>query len=126
MKLVVEEQELAICRLPAASPVPEWLPGAGFRAVIWTREETSVLCDQAVVPDGVTSERDWRALRVAGPLEFSLAGVLASMTQPLADASVPIFAVSTFDTDYVLVKQGTLDRAIDSLRAAGHEIAGCA
>lgn len=122
MNLVVEEQDLAICRLPAASPVPQWLPTEGFRAVTWTSDETSVVCEQSAIPVGIASERDWCTLRVDGPLELSLTGVLASIARPLAEASIAIFVVSTFDTDYVLVKRNSLERAIDSLRAAGHVV----
>lgn len=123
MRVVAEEQDLAICRLPAASPLPEWLPAAGFRAVTWTAEETSVVCEQSAMPAKVAGESDWRALRVVGPLELGLTGVLASIARPLAEAAIPIFAVSTFDTDYVLVKRDSLERAVASLRAAGHEVA---
>jgi len=122
MNLVVEEFELAICRLAADFLLPTWLPATGLRTVTWTRDETSTVCVQAVVPVDVITEGDWRALRVAGPLEFNLTGVLASIARTLADAQVPIFAVSTYDTDYVLVKRGTLHHAIDTLHSVGHEI----
>jgi hypothetical protein len=122
MNLVVELQDLAICRLDPEAAAPSWLPTTGFRAVTWTRDETSIVCEQGAVPAGVTCEEDWRAIRVVGPLEFSLTGVLASLTTPLADASIPVFGISTFDTDYVLVKRGDLDRAIDVLRTADHEV----
>jgi hypothetical protein len=77
-----------------------------------------------VVPDGVQCERGWRGLRVAGAMPFTAVGVLASLTIPVAAAGVSLFAVSTFDTDYVLVKADDLAKAVDALRAAGHTVEG--
>jgi hypothetical protein len=88
-----------------------------------TPDELSIVCAAGAVPDGSRSERGWRALRVAGPLDFSLTGVLVSLLAPLADAAVPAFAVSTHDTDYLLVKEESLARAADALRRAGHRLA---
>jgi hypothetical protein len=84
--------------------------------------ELSVVCDEAAVPADVRCERSWRALVVQGPLAFDLTGVLASLTGPLAAVGVPIFAISTFDTDWLLVRDAHLERACATLRLAGHEI----
>ncbi len=78
------------------------------------------MCPQAVVPEGVRYERDWRCVQAAGPILFSTVGVLASLVQPLAEAGISVFAVSTFDTDYLLVKAADLTRAIDAWRKVGH------
>jgi hypothetical protein len=88
--------------------------------VIRTAAEVTVVC--ADVPDGVRAERGWRALAVEGPLDLALTGVLASLAGPLADAGVPIFALATFDTDYVLVLATAADAARAALEAAGHRI----
>jgi uncharacterized protein len=93
----------------------------GFFCVARTADELSIVCEEDRVPDGVTSEKDWVALRLEGPFPFSMTGVLASFIQPLADAAIPIFAISTFDTDYVLIKRETLSAAILALGNAGHE-----
>ena len=74
------------------------------------------------MPADVRREGGWRALRVAGLLDFGLTGVLASLVGPLADAGVPVFALGTFDTDWLLVRAGDLERALDALRAAGHRL----
>ena len=74
---------------------------------------------------GVPTEPGWRALQVDGPLDFMLTGVLASLALPLADAGISIFAISSYDTDYVLVKQDKLAGAIDTLRKAGHGVTWC-
>jgi hypothetical protein len=77
---------------------------------------------QEAVPDDVSCERGWRGLRVCGPLAFSLVGVLAGLLSPLAEAGIRVFVLSTFDTDYVLVKEETLEQAIQALEMAGHRI----
>jgi hypothetical protein len=87
-----------------------------------TRAELSVVCAAARVPDGVRAERGWRALAVCGRLDLGLTGVLAGLLAPLAAAGVPIFAVSTYDTDYVLVREERLAEAVAALRAAGHTV----
>jgi hypothetical protein len=124
LDLRVLPDALAIARLEAGVPVPEWAaPGGALHAVMRTAEETSVVCAGGAVPDGVRAERGFRALQVAGPLDFGLTGVLAALAVPLAEAGVPIFALSTYDTDYVLVRGDRLTDAIAALRAAGHRVA---
>jgi hypothetical protein len=76
------------------------------------------------MPDGALAERGWVALKLEGPFPFSTTGVLASFLQPLAEAQVPIFAISTFDTDWVLIKRENLEQAVVALGAAGHEKVG--
>jgi hypothetical protein len=96
--------------------------GGSFLSVTRTADELSVVCAQDAVPGGVRCERGWRCLRVAGTLEFSLVGVLASLLGPLADAAVGVFVVSTFDTDYLLVKERDFGRAVEALRRHGHPV----
>lgn len=113
---------LAVCRLAPDHPIPDWLAASEFYTVTRTDEELSVVCEQERVPVSVRSEPDWRALKVVGPLDFNLTGILAALAAPLAQAAISIFAVSTFDTDYMLLKQSRLDDAVAALRAAGHTI----
>jgi pyrimidine operon attenuation protein/uracil phosphoribosyltransferase len=120
-RILLLPERLAICRLAAADPVPEWA-GGSFRSITRTAGELSLVCAQSSVPDGVPCERGWRALQVEGPLDFALTGVLASLAVPLADAGVSIFGLSTFETDYVLVKEEALERAVNALQVAGHEV----
>ena len=91
-------------------------------SVTRTVGECSVICAASAVPSGVRAERGWRAIRVEGPLAFSLTGVLAALAVPLAEARVSIFAISTFDTDWLLVKAEALDAAVHALRQSGHEV----
>ena len=114
---------LAICRLPTGSPVPSWAaPGSAFLTISRTAEELSITTVQNAVPADVTCERDYRALRVRGPLPLDLVGILASIADPLAESKISIFAISTYDTDYVLVKAADLDAAVDVLQRAGHQV----
>jgi hypothetical protein len=122
LDLTLLPEALAVCRLPAGAPSPAWLEGEAFASVTRTPAETSVVCRSAVVPEGVRAEPGWRALRVAGPLDFALTGILLSLLAPLAAAGVAVFALSTFDTDYVLVREAALDEALAALAGAGHRI----
>jgi uncharacterized protein len=122
LKFRVLYEKLAVCQLPSGSSVPEWAIGPGFSCVTQTAEELSIVCAENHVPAGVRSERDWVALKLEGPFPFAMTGVLTSFLQPLADAAIPIFAVATFDTDYVLLKREKLEAAKAALDAAGHEL----
>ncbi len=115
-------ERFAISRLDAGSALPDWAAGGKFTSISWTADETSIVCAEALVPSDVQSEAGWRALKVAGPLDFELIGVLAAIAQPLAEAGVPIFAVSTYDTDYVLVPEPALETAVDALEQSGHRV----
>jgi hypothetical protein len=119
--LVVLEQTFAVCRLDPAAPFPSWAQQS-FVSITRTREELSIVCEQRLVPNDVEAERDWRCLGVVGPLPFALTGVLLSLAQPLAERGISIFAVSTFDTDYLLIKASNLEPAIASLRDTGHMV----
>ena len=116
------EGDLAICRQAQGSLIPPWALDGEFSSITRTADELSIVCREELVPLGVQADRGWRALRVAGPLDFSLVGVLAAMSGPLAEAGVAVLAISTFDTDYLLVKIATLERAITVLCAAGHVV----
>jgi len=121
-ELTLLPDTLAICRLSPDAAIPGWAFASNFYSITRTADELSVVCHQANVPDNIQSEADWRGLKVQGPLAFSMVGVMASLTAPLAAASISIFVVSTFDTDYLLVKQAHLEPAIAALAAAGHSI----
>jgi hypothetical protein len=123
MLLTLIDARLAVCRLEAAGRVPAWVDRAGdFVSITRTSDELSIVCDTDVVPRGVPMEGPWRAFRVQGPLVMTLIGVVASLANPLADAGISIFAISTYDTDYVLVHEPDLDAAIEALVGAGHTV----
>jgi hypothetical protein len=124
LALSVLPAPLAIVRLEPAAPVPDWAWSGELCSVTRSADELSVVCGDAAAPPDARAQRGWRALAVEGPLAFALTGVLAALAAPLADARVSIFALSTYDTDYVLVRGEDLARACDALRAAGHTVAG--
>ena len=121
LTLSVLPEPLAICRLEREAGVPDWATG-GFVSITRTRDELSIVCDERAVPSGVKADRGWRALKIEGPLDLALTGVLASIAVPLAEVKINLFAISTFDTDYVLVKADRVTEAIGVLRRAGHMI----
>jgi hypothetical protein len=120
--LTILPDTFAVCRLDADAAVLPWATTGSFYSITRTVDELSVVCAQSVVPDGVRCERDWRCAQLAGPIPFATVGVLASLVQPLADEGISVFAISTFDTDYVLVKAADLQRAIDAWRQCGHTV----
>jgi hypothetical protein len=122
LKLYTLDGHLSVCRLDPGSKVPGWAMAGGFFSVTRTVDELSVVCPEEGAPGDVRSEGGWRALELEGPFEFSEVGVLASVAAPLAEAGVGIFAVSTFDTDYLLVKEEQLQSAVAALRGRGHEV----
>jgi hypothetical protein len=112
----------SICRLGPEESIPPWALAGEFFSITRTKEELSLVCSQEVVPADVQSEAGWRCLMVGGPLDFSLTGILASLTTSLAEVGISIFAISTFDTDYLLVKADNLERAVLKLKEAGHHV----
>lgn len=114
--------EYAVSQLPADAPLPTWATAGEFWSLSRTPQEWSAVCLAAQVPAGVRSERGWAAFALQGPFDFGLTGVLASVLNPLRDAGIGIFALSTFDTDYVLVKQADLAGATRALEEAGHRV----
>lgn len=111
----------AVCRLPPDAPIPS-LTGTGFTSITRTAEELSIICPTDHAPQNAKCESPWTCFKLEGPFAFSLTGVLASFLNPLAERGVPIFAVSTFDTDYILVKEEHAATALETLRAAGHDL----
>jgi len=101
---------------------PAWVAGGDLWCVSRTPDELSLICAFGQVPPEVRCEGPWRALQVQGPLDFALTGILAALAVPLAKAGIPIFALSTFDTDYLLVKANQLEAAAVALRGAGHRV----
>ena len=118
------ETRLAVCRLDAGSDIPPWLDRSReFTSITRTTDELSIVCAREDVPEGVPMEGPWRAFRVQGPIVMTLIGVVAALANPLADAGISIFAMSTFDTDYILVHEPDFEAAVDALTRAGHVVA---
>jgi uncharacterized protein len=120
--LTMLPDSFAIVRLAADAPLPRWATQGRFFSVTRTSDEVSVVCLADQVPRGVTAETGWCALKVKGPFALSEIGVLAALSAALAEAKVSLFAISTFDTDYLLVSDGQLHAAIAALKGAGHRV----
>lgn len=126
MKLQILEGDYVVARLAADTTVPGWASSSLFCSVTRTETELSIVCPQTQLPEdlgieqNIAVERNWALIRVAGKLDFQLIGILAELTTTLARSDVSVFAVSTFDTDYLLVKQESLRRAQEALERDGH------
>lgn len=123
LTLSVLDERFAIARLEPGAELPEWAFAGPFASVTATADEVSVICPEENVPAGTLHEGGWRCLGIVGELDFSLAGVIASLAGPLAAVGVAILLISTYDSDYLLVKDDRLERAIEALGDAGHTIA---
>lgn len=124
LTLKILPEELTVCQVESQADID---PDASIYFVGKTDEELSLVCPTVAVPrNAITREDGWRAFRIEGVLDFALTGILAPIAQLMADHAIGIFAVSTFNTDYVLVKANDLERAIGLLADAGYEIAGSA
>ena len=123
LRLVLLREKFTVCRLGANDGVPGWvLDASGFIAFVRTSDELSVVCHEGIPPAGTRNECGWRMFMVEGPLAFAMTGVLLSLAKPLSDAGISIFAISTFDTDYLMVKEDSVETAEQALASAGHDI----
>lgn len=124
MRLTILQPVFFILKLPPDEPVPSWLPDNGPFFVARTDEELSIVCPSGALPSGASfadAEHGWKCIKVEGVLDFSLTGILSSLAAPLAENGISLFAVSTFNTDYLLVKSGDIGKAKAVLEKAGHE-----
>lgn len=122
MRLIQHSARLATVKLPPDSPVPAWAQRGRFSSITRTPEELSIVCEISLVPSDMARPETWVWFEVEGPLSFSLVGVLAALTVPLAEAGVSVFTIATFDTDHLLVRSREEQYAREALTDAGHEI----
>lgn len=122
LTVYVRPGDYVVLRLPADAPAPPIEPTDGLVSVTRTGDELSIVCPAELAVPADQVEAGWRLLTVRGPFEFTLTGIMAALAGALAAAGVSLFAVSTYDTDHLLVKHADLDRAVVALRAAGHEV----
>jgi len=122
LSLFILPERLAICRLFPDEPIPKFLARARFWSITRTNDELSIVLPEEIVPADWKAETGWRCLKVLGPLDFGLTGILASIAVPLSDAGISIFALSTYDTDYLLVRENDLEKAKQVLLASGHVV----
>ena len=122
LQLKLWPQTFAIIQLQGDAETPDWLKDNSFYNITRTADELSVVCEQRSVPEQIENNRNWRMLQVIGQLDFSLVGILAKIASPLAAAKISIFSISTFNTDYILIQQDQLDKAIKVLTRKGYQI----
>jgi len=122
LSLVILHDSFAVCKLRADQNIPSWALSGDFCSLTRTPDELSVVCAHEHVPEGVEAVRGWKSLKVEGELDFTSVGILSSLASSLAHVGISMFAISTYDTDYLFVKETDLDRAVTALRKAGHDV----
>ncbi len=124
LNFIALNETFAVCKLPPNSDIPNWIYNNVFYSITHTPDELSLVCIQDTIPAEVRAEKDWKVFKVAGPLDFSLVGILSNISNTLAKSEISIFAISTFDTDYVLVKKKDYEKAKKAFVEQGHTIKG--
>ena len=122
LTLILQKETMAVCRLSSQDEVPAWVLKEPFYCVAHTADELSIILRQERVPAEWKAERDWRIFKILGPLDFNLIGILASIANPLALASIPINALSTYDTDYFMVRAWELEQTCKVLEFEGFKL----
>jgi hypothetical protein len=112
----------AICRLSPDAPIPHWANRGVFVSITRTADELSIICPATAVPADLNADPEWICFKLEGPISFTQTGVLTSFVQPLSDNAIPIFVLSTYDTDYILIKEAFSELAFEILRQAGHQL----
>lgn len=122
MRLIRHSAELTVFKLPPDAPVPPWARRGVFSSITRTPAELSVVCEIRLIPPDMSRPETWVWFEVEGPLPFSMVGVLAALTVPLAEAGVSVFPIATHDTDHLLIRNREEEHAWNALSDAGHEI----
>ncbi|MBV4418459.1 ACT domain-containing protein [Clostridium tyrobutyricum] len=122
LTLKLLKDKYGVCRLDTTSSVPEWGEKGEFFSVTRTSDEMSIVCSEKNIPENIKCEKNWRILKIEGPLDFSLIGILASISSILAERKISIFAVSTYDTDYILIRDADVNNAVEALSEQKYNI----
>ncbi|MGD9412929.1 MAG: ACT domain-containing protein [Desulfobacterales bacterium] len=122
LSLKILPDRMAVCRFDPTAALPDWIAEVGFYSITRTQDELTIVCPETYPAPGIRSEAGWRCFQVQGMLDFSEIGIIFSLTRPLAESGVSVFVISTFDTDYFMVKDNDLEKAIDALTAEGHRV----
>ena len=122
LTFVILRETFAICRLDKDAPIPEWTFQGGLFSVTRTKDELSIVCPQINVPKGIICNQGWSCLKVMGPLDLFLTGIISSIATTLEEEGISLFSISTYDTDYVMVREKDLEKAIFALTEAGQKI----
>jgi hypothetical protein len=122
LTLSILRETFTICRLDKDAPVPDWVFQGNVYSVTRTKDELSIVCSQINVPKGIVCNKGWSCLKVKGPLDLSSTGIISSIAKTLEQEGISLFSISTYDTDYVMVKEKNLEKAILALTETGHRI----
>jgi hypothetical protein len=122
LTLIILRETFAICRLDKDAPVPNWVFQGDLLSITRTKDELSIVCPQINVPKGVVCNQGWSCLRLKGPLNLSSTGIISSIAKTLENEGISLFLISTYDTDYVMVKEKDLEKAVFALTEAGQRI----
>jgi len=122
LTLIILRETFTICRLDKDAPIPDWVFQGGLFSVTRTKDELSIVCPLINVPEGIVCNQGWSCLKVKGPLDLSLTGIISSIAATLEEEGISLFSISTYDTDYVMVKEKDLEKAIFALTEAGQRI----
>ncbi len=122
LAFIILRETFAICRLDKDAPIPDWAFQGGLFSITRTKDELSIVCPQINVPKGILCNQGWSCLKIKGPLDLSLTGIISSIAAALEREGISLFSISTYDTDYVMVKEKDLEKAIFALTEAGQKI----
>jgi hypothetical protein len=122
LNLSLLDEEYGICSLPAAASIPDWSLKQSLISITRTDEELTIVCRQDLIPPEFKSDLNWRCFKIDGAFDLNQTGVISSISSPLADAGISIYVISTYSTDYFLVKEKKLDQTISVLSDSGHNI----
>jgi len=122
LTFMILQETFVICRLDKDAPIPDWAVRGNLYSVTRTKNELSIVCPLINVPKGIVCNQGWSCLKVKGPLDLSLTGIISSIASTLERENISLFSISTYDTDYVMVKEKNLEKAIFALTEAGHRI----
>ncbi len=115
LNLKLLKGKYSVCRINKDDEIPKWIFNEEFFSITKTEDELSIVCLQDKIKDDVLCERNWKILKIEGPLDFSLIGILSKISTLMANNNISIFAISTYDTDYILIKEESIDKAIEVL-----------
>ena len=123
LTLIILKDTFAICKFKNDTDISEWIKNSEFYSITQSGDELSVVCKQSnLVGDMLGFNKDWRVLKISGPLDFSLVGIIANISDILQEKNIPIITISTYDTDYILVKSSDLNKSKDALITQGHTV----
>jgi hypothetical protein len=122
LTFTILRETFAICRLEKDASIPDWVFQGGLFSVTRTNDELSIVCPQINVPKGIVCNQGWSCLKIKGPLDLSSTGIISLVASALEKENISLFSISTYDTDYVMVREKALEKAIFTLTEAGYGI----